>query len=269
MRLSPEQVDAIKRSTAEVHGPAACVWPFGARVDDSKRGGDIDLYLELPPLSAAQQVAGETQLRVTLQRRLGERKIDIVSRRPDSPARSIEEQARGTGILLSLRRKSSNCACSRPCASALCSSSGWTMRLHRSWARQPQRNASENRYAAQWLTSPGWCAHTCIRRASATRGLINPHITDISMPTKRWLADCGSLLGGGGPEARTRRRLKHLKKAPPDGVRRRPVALAALLGTPQAETCADNNRRVAHGSSGLNNRLIKLVPYPAVRFAPA
>lgn len=50
---------------------------FGSRVDDARRGGDIDLYIEvdLPPQDA---LAREAQMAAELYRTLGERKIDIV-----------------------------------------------------------------------------------------------------------------------------------------------------------------------------------------------
>ena len=45
MRLTDVQIAAIREATAEVFGPEAQVWLFGSRVEDSKRGGDIDLLI--------------------------------------------------------------------------------------------------------------------------------------------------------------------------------------------------------------------------------
>lgn len=45
MRLSPHELDAVCR-TLYGADPNGRVWLFGSRADDSKRGGDIDLYLE-------------------------------------------------------------------------------------------------------------------------------------------------------------------------------------------------------------------------------
>ena len=45
MRLSPEETVSIKRVIAEVFGSDAGVRLFGSRVDDAKRGGDVDLYV--------------------------------------------------------------------------------------------------------------------------------------------------------------------------------------------------------------------------------
>jgi len=45
MRLKPEQMALIKRVVADHFGLDARVWLFGSRVDDSKRGGDVDLFV--------------------------------------------------------------------------------------------------------------------------------------------------------------------------------------------------------------------------------
>ena len=45
MRLTPDQITAIKSAAAENFGTDASVSLFGSRVDDSKRGGDIDLLI--------------------------------------------------------------------------------------------------------------------------------------------------------------------------------------------------------------------------------
>jgi len=46
MRLKPEQTQFIKSTIARHFGAEARVWLFGSRVDDGKRGGDVDLYVE-------------------------------------------------------------------------------------------------------------------------------------------------------------------------------------------------------------------------------
>lgn len=46
MRLSPAQIDTIRKTAHRNFGVDASVWLFGSRVDDSKRGGDVDLYVE-------------------------------------------------------------------------------------------------------------------------------------------------------------------------------------------------------------------------------
>ena len=46
MRLTTDQAEAI-RSSVHLHmGMQSRIWLFGSRVDDKRRGGDVDLYVE-------------------------------------------------------------------------------------------------------------------------------------------------------------------------------------------------------------------------------
>lgn len=47
MRLTSNQIAVIKQKTALVFGENAKVFLFGSRADDSKKGGDIDLFIEI------------------------------------------------------------------------------------------------------------------------------------------------------------------------------------------------------------------------------
>jgi predicted nucleotidyltransferase len=99
MRLTPEQAAIIRSAAAEVFGSDARVWLFGSRVDDSKRGGDIDLYVEVPH-SVRDAVRRHARLWALLQAQLGEPRIDIVMRPMGSPSQPIHEIARLTGVPL-------------------------------------------------------------------------------------------------------------------------------------------------------------------------
>jgi len=46
MRLSLNQQQNILQTLYQNFGAATKVWLFGSRVDDSRRGGDVDLYVE-------------------------------------------------------------------------------------------------------------------------------------------------------------------------------------------------------------------------------
>ena len=46
MRLTPTQINIIRNATRQNFGQDALIWLFGSRVDDSRRGGDVDLYIE-------------------------------------------------------------------------------------------------------------------------------------------------------------------------------------------------------------------------------
>jgi predicted nucleotidyltransferase len=45
MRLKPAQIDTIKSTAQAVLGEGVQVTLFGSRVDDSAKGGDVDLYV--------------------------------------------------------------------------------------------------------------------------------------------------------------------------------------------------------------------------------
>lgn len=46
MRLKPKEIQAIKKAAKKQFGAGAKIFLFGSREDDSKKGGDIDLYIE-------------------------------------------------------------------------------------------------------------------------------------------------------------------------------------------------------------------------------
>jgi hypothetical protein len=98
MRLSQEHVQAIARCSREAFGDKAIVRLFGSRVDDSKRGGDIDLYLEIPNLPDWHEAKSSFQY--GLYREFGDRKIDIVIHREGQPLAAIDRIALKDGVVL-------------------------------------------------------------------------------------------------------------------------------------------------------------------------
>lgn len=46
MRLTAAQIDTIKSTATAVLGEGVQVTLFGSRVDDTQKGGDVDLYVE-------------------------------------------------------------------------------------------------------------------------------------------------------------------------------------------------------------------------------
>ncbi len=99
MRLTPDQIHSIKQTARTVLGDDVRVILFGSRVDDSKKGGDIDLLFEIDhPVGNRATTLGA--LYVSLIRKLGDRKIDILLRDPATPAASVLDVAKQTGIQL-------------------------------------------------------------------------------------------------------------------------------------------------------------------------
>lgn len=99
MRLSPSHIQAIKSVVAAAFGRGAEVLLFGSRLDDSARGGDVDLLVTLettPPDTAF----AASLLAAKVARALGGRQVDVVIRTPDSPPQPIHEIAERTGVRL-------------------------------------------------------------------------------------------------------------------------------------------------------------------------
>ena len=76
MRLKKEVVDVIKSTAKIFFGDNAKVYLFGSRVDDFKKGGDIDLYIETD--SQSDIFSKKLKMLAILMEKLGEQKIDIV-----------------------------------------------------------------------------------------------------------------------------------------------------------------------------------------------
>jgi uncharacterized protein len=97
MRLSADQIQAIRDSATSAFGGGTAVWLFGSRVDDAKKGGDIDLLVR-PPSAAIEQIfAKKIKMLALLERLLGERKIDLVIEQ-SLDTRPIVAVAHTTGI---------------------------------------------------------------------------------------------------------------------------------------------------------------------------
>ncbi|MEW6512875.1 MAG: hypothetical protein AB1443_02615 [Pseudomonadota bacterium] len=147
MRLTPFQQDIIKDEVARIMGEGVRLLLLGSRTDDSRRGGDIDLYLETPERreQAWRQVL---RLNAALQERLGEQKLDIGSTsranlcnryicRRESTASPYDRVARTLGADSRLGRKGRP-APVRPCWKHLKTSPSWPNNC-RSPASRPRR----------------------------------------------------------------------------------------------------------------------------------
>jgi predicted nucleotidyltransferase len=96
MRITRDTATIIRDTAAELFG--APVRLFGSRLDDQKRGGDIDLYVETD-LTAEDAEKRRLRMLARLARRLGERKIDLVVKTPDGEL-PIHAIARREGVVL-------------------------------------------------------------------------------------------------------------------------------------------------------------------------
>jgi len=95
MRLPKNYIDVLKDKFIEFFGPGE-IYLFGSRVDDSKKGGDIDLYLKVENHNNLFEKKIKFLSRV--KRVLGDQKIDIVFN--EDKNRLIEQEALKWGIKL-------------------------------------------------------------------------------------------------------------------------------------------------------------------------
>ena len=82
MRITTEQCELIRGVVAELAGDDALITLFGSRADDNKRGGDVDLLVELP--SVVENPAWlAARLSAKISRAMAGRKTDIVLAAPN------------------------------------------------------------------------------------------------------------------------------------------------------------------------------------------
>lgn len=99
MRISPKHMQTIREVVSRECGSTARVRLFGSRLDDTGRGGDVDLLVELdeaverPALLAA-------RLSAMLSRQLDGRSVDIVLSAPNLARQTIHRVAEEQGQLL-------------------------------------------------------------------------------------------------------------------------------------------------------------------------
>lgn len=99
MRLTSAQIQAIRHLTSELAGPGVQVRVFGSRLDDSARGGDVDLLIDSDkPVGTPALLASRIAAR--LSRTMGGRKVDVVIRAPNLSETPVHRIALEQGVLL-------------------------------------------------------------------------------------------------------------------------------------------------------------------------
>lgn len=77
MRLSPFEIETINGTARKYFGQETTVFLFGSRTDDSKKGGDIDLFMNNTN-EAVFTVEAKIHFLAELKSKIGDRKIDVV-----------------------------------------------------------------------------------------------------------------------------------------------------------------------------------------------
>lgn len=101
MRLLKSDIETIKQVAFEIWGKQALVYLFGSRTDDTRKGGDIDLYIQLnKEYSPRETMIQKAEFLAKLDLLLGEQKIDVLIKTPYNNDLPIIKTAQSTGILL-------------------------------------------------------------------------------------------------------------------------------------------------------------------------
>ena len=95
MRLNAKEIRSIIQVAKEIYGEGVEVYLFGSRIDDAKRGGDIDLLVRSG--SEKKGVLARLRMIARLKLALGDQKIDVIGDHETSP---VAIDALTTGIRL-------------------------------------------------------------------------------------------------------------------------------------------------------------------------
>jgi predicted nucleotidyltransferase len=98
MRLTNYEIISIKEAFHQVFGDGK-IYLFGSRVDDTLKGGDIDLFIKLDTVLTTKEMSNKiSELKIKLYDKIGEQKIDVIISKDTK--RLIEQEALSKGILL-------------------------------------------------------------------------------------------------------------------------------------------------------------------------
>ena len=95
MRLTKSEISSIKSTFNEVFKSGE-IYLFGSRVDDSQKGGDIDLYIKSDNIT--NKIEQKIEFLVKLKQKIGDQKIDVII--STNPNRVIEQEAISSGVRL-------------------------------------------------------------------------------------------------------------------------------------------------------------------------
>ena len=99
MRLTPAQIETIKSTAQAVLGEGAQVTLFGSRVDDTLKGGDVDLMVAVDQ-AVAEPALMAARVASLIERAMDGRKVDVVLKAPNLLERPIHRIAKLEGVRL-------------------------------------------------------------------------------------------------------------------------------------------------------------------------
>lgn len=96
MRIDQKTLRLIKELAMKYFGEDCEVRIFGSRIDDSKRGGDIDIYIETQVDADFEKRAGFLK---DLKISIGDQKIDLLIQKRGKPFKGfLYKYAKSTGV---------------------------------------------------------------------------------------------------------------------------------------------------------------------------
>jgi predicted nucleotidyltransferase len=101
MRITETERRVLRDEARKAFGADSKVFLFGSRVDDARRGGDIDLLVETGNMGHAAVFEAQLRFLARVKLALGEQKIDVLVDYPDRKSRpEILRIARAEGVQL-------------------------------------------------------------------------------------------------------------------------------------------------------------------------
>ncbi len=97
IRITEEELKAIKDTAKAVFGDNVKVWLFGSRVNPNLKGGDIDIYIEIPNYEETNVFNKKVKFLVQLEDKIGEQKIDVIIA-PTNCEKFYCKEAKRTGV---------------------------------------------------------------------------------------------------------------------------------------------------------------------------
>ncbi len=100
MRITALQYQRLTAILRQRFGQNARIWLFGSRVDDDRRGGDVDIYVEAEQVPAGGRVKAKLEAGTALESIFDDATVDLLVRFPDDPEQPMQRIAKQTGVPL-------------------------------------------------------------------------------------------------------------------------------------------------------------------------
>lgn len=96
MRLQASETSTIRTVVQHIAGQQAKAWLYGSRLDDTRRGGDVDLLVQSSPTISLMQRA---RIKILLEEQLG-LPVDVIACEDGEPASAFARIALLQGVQL-------------------------------------------------------------------------------------------------------------------------------------------------------------------------